>query len=265
VGVAFLEVVRARWPQWLAHATVDARGSLVLEVPSPHRGVAEPLRIAADAYLDEVVIGFAGGRAQSGGWRDAAAADHDFVASQRLLDDLLAERAVACIWRDGAGAIGRLDELRSIEWWWTVRSVRSWNGSHDWTAAERSRRMYLRPCAAGSACVLVFAAVGWVWPLWLFAVAILAGVCGYWEPTLRWRAGAALVAVQPIVAVVLDFVTGEALHPARSTGGLVAVCIGSMLMAFASPLPVVIAHLASRARARTDARHCPPPWASARP
>jgi len=255
VGVAFLEVVRARWPQLLPYATVDAHGSLVIAFPSPHRADAEPLRVVADAH-DEIVVAFGGGWEKSGSWRVATAADPGFAASQRLLDDLFTERAVACTFRDGRRALGSLDELRATDWWRDLRTLRSWRGTHDWNAVERTFAMYWPALPAGVVCLVALAGCGW--SVWLVLVTLLAGVFGYARPALGWRAGAALLLVQPLFGLVFDVASGA---PARSTGGFAGACIGSFLMALVSPLPLLAAQFAAWRRARLDARHCPPPWA----
>tara|TARA_R110002073_G_scaffold87721_4_gene208339 strand:- start:331 stop:747 length:417 start_codon:yes stop_codon:yes gene_type:complete len=134
IGTAFLELLRARWPEFAQHASVDECGSLVVTMPSPRRSDGTSLWLSADADSDEVIVAFGGGHSHGGPWLELCDVDYQFQASARLLDDVLAERVVGCTIGGGGGAIGSLDQMRSASWWSDVRAIRSWLGTHDWDA-----------------------------------------------------------------------------------------------------------------------------------
>ena len=88
----------------------------------------------------------------------------------------------------------------------------------------------------------------------LALITVLAAWCGYREPRLGWQAGATIIVVLWSSYVVVWLVTGELFHPSSSTGGLVAVFLSGFFMALVSPLPMLVAELASRVRRRHDRR-----------
>lgn len=134
IGTAFLELVQTRWPEFVQHASVDECGSLVVTVPATDRSDGAVLWFCADADYDEVIVAFGGGHSHGGPWLELGDIDYQFQASTRIIDDVLAERAVGCTIGAGGGAIGYVDQMRSASWWSDVQAIRSWRGSHDWDA-----------------------------------------------------------------------------------------------------------------------------------
>lgn len=120
--------------------------------------------------------------------------------------------------------------------------------------------MYGIAAGIGAACVLLFSATdllgdgvlpGWVWPLvWLALTTVGAALCGWLKPVRPWRWGAVVVAVQPVCLLLLGAVTGELLSPSRSTGGMTALFIFTVLSVFISPLPIAASAIAGRVRKR---------------
>lgn len=122
--------------------------------------------------------------------------------------------------------------------------------------------MYREAIGCGVAC-FAFLVVGgqvtaervpeWVWQLaWLVLVGSSSAWCAYREPRTGWRAGAALMGVHLPCFLILMAVTGELARPTSSTGGMVALFIGSVFITLMSPLPMLTAGLAARARRRHD-------------
>ena len=118
--------------------------------------------------------------------------------------------------------------------------------------------MYRLAALSGLACFALIALGGllsrtvpeWVGQLvWLGLVITLAARCGYRDPSLGWRAGAAMMLVHVIGFWVLMVVTGELIHPSSSTGGMVTLFIGTLFMAFVSPIPLLASQLGSTAQA----------------
>lgn len=123
--------------------------------------------------------------------------------------------------------------------------------------------MYRQAALSGLACFALIASGVFLSPTvpewlgqlaWLGLVITLAARCGYRDPSLGWRAGAAMMLVHFIGFWVLMVVTGELTHPSSSTGGMVALFIGTLFMAFVSPIPLLASQLGSSARKRHDAR-----------
>ena len=93
---------------------------------------------------------------------------------------------------------------------------------------------------------------------WLVLVTGAAAWCGHRDPALGWKAGAIVIAVQPLAILVILLVTGELLHPSSSTSGLVAVFILTVFAVVLSPIPILAGVVASRRRARKDAPRTTP-------
>lgn len=120
--------------------------------------------------------------------------------------------------------------------------------------------MYGIAAGVGAACVLLFSATdllgdgvlpAWIWPLvWLTLTTIGAALCGFLKPVRPWRWGAVVIAVQPVCLLLLGAVTGELWNPSRSTGGMFALFIFTVLSVFISPLPIVASAIAGRVRTR---------------
>jgi hypothetical protein len=137
VAKAFGEMICARWPEFLQHASTR-QGSLWIELPAPSG--ATTLWIRADVDFDEVIIGIGGGHSHGGEWEQADDPDYRFEASVRFIGDILADRVVGCSHCGGGGSIGTLDHLRAVPWWRSVVEVRSWTGVHDEIRKGRTSR-----------------------------------------------------------------------------------------------------------------------------
>lgn len=75
-----------------------------------------------------------------------------------------------------------------------------------------------------------------------------AAACGWWAPERAVRSGATIAGIQPLIFTMVLLVLGEITSPSSSTGGLVAVAIGSALVLLISPLAIGAAVLAAKLR-----------------
>ena len=93
------------------------------------------------------------------------------------------------------------------------------------------------------------------WLQWPALVLIASFACGYRMPERAWRWGAIVVGVQPLVYFLCLLVDGEITSSTRSTGGLVAWFIVSVVMSVLSPAAVLSSHVSARVRNGRPSRH----------
>jgi hypothetical protein len=112
----------------------------------------------------------------------------------------------------------------------------------------------------GLACFGIVAALmagnaseGEIWGAWLVTTAAAAALVGHCWPARALRGALLIMLTQPPCVLVSVAVAGEITNPGRSTGGLVAVAICSGMLFLWTPVPLVVAWFAARARRRAHA------------